>query len=191
MISPVKVGSRSSIGIARWACVAGLDDAAFGVVGCRFRAPANGEPVNLLAIDSERHGLGRLTERDRQDARRERIERAGVTDLLGKKQPLEDADGTRGRHLERLVEHQPAVRPGCLFYVGPWSCSVFLHVATNLLAVQKLVDAVHFLEGLVLAEANLGGHAQVDRLSDLAANELAVAIEGLQAQGGCPCRRAA
>ena len=58
------------------------DDRALGVVGVGLGAEADGEAVGLLPVDGERHRLGRLAERDRQDAGRQGIERAGVAGLL-------------------------------------------------------------------------------------------------------------
>ena len=45
-----------------------------------------GEAIGLGPVLDDRHGLGRLAERDRQDAGGERIERAGVSRLLGVEQ---------------------------------------------------------------------------------------------------------
>ena len=65
--------------------------------------------IGLAAVDHERHGLGRLAERDRQAAGGERIERAGVAGALRREQPLDDRDRVRRGHADRLVEHDPAV----------------------------------------------------------------------------------
>ena len=61
-------------------------DAPFGVVGVALLAPAHREAVALAAVHDERDGLGRLAERDRQEARGERIERAGMAGALGLEQ---------------------------------------------------------------------------------------------------------
>ena len=69
------------------------DDLPFGVVGRAFLAPAHAKPVGFGSVLNDRHGLGRLAESDRQHARRERIERAGVARFLGVEQELESPDG--------------------------------------------------------------------------------------------------
>ncbi len=89
--------------------VARCRDGAFLVVGGGLGAPADGEGVGFLAVDGERDGLGRFAERDRQDAGRERIERAGVTGLLGVEEALHAGERMRAGQAERLIEDQPAV----------------------------------------------------------------------------------
>ena len=69
------------------------DDLPFGVVGRAFLAPAHAKAVGFGPVLNDRHGLGRLAESDRQHARRERIERAGVARLLGVEQEFESPDG--------------------------------------------------------------------------------------------------
>ena len=86
-----------------------LDDAAFGVVGITLLAPANGKAIELAAVHHEGNGLGGFAKRDRQAAGGQRIERAGVAGAPGGEQPLDHADGVRGGHADRLVEHHPAM----------------------------------------------------------------------------------
>src|SRR5262249_13184253 len=66
-------------------------DAAFGVVGNRLLAPAHGEAVGLAPLHDERNGLGRLPERDRQQARGQRVERAGMPRAFGLEQAFHHA----------------------------------------------------------------------------------------------------
>src|SRR5690606_6699626 len=47
-------------------------------------------------------------ERDRQHARRQRIKRAGMACLLRIEDAADRRNGVRGRHVVRLVEHDPA-----------------------------------------------------------------------------------
>jgi hypothetical protein len=86
-----------------------FDNAALGIVGVALLAPSHRELIGLAAVHDERDRLGGFPERDRQAAGGERIERAGMPGALGRKQPLDHADGVRRGHADRLVEHQPAV----------------------------------------------------------------------------------
>ena len=62
--------------------VAGRGDDAGGIVGVARLAEAERELVGLPRVHDVGHRLGRLTHRDRQDARGQGIERAAVADLL-------------------------------------------------------------------------------------------------------------
>ena len=73
-----QAGSRRPSGARR----AVADHLALGVVGVALLAPAHREAVALAPVHHERDGLGRLAERERQEARGERIERAGVAGAL-------------------------------------------------------------------------------------------------------------
>jgi len=64
---------------------AGRGDATLSVVGVALLAPANREAIDLASFHHEGNCLGRLSERDRQEARGERIERPGVPGTLGRK----------------------------------------------------------------------------------------------------------
>ena len=122
-------------GLARRAHVAGGDDLALGVVGVGGRAPAHGEAVVLGAVDGVGHGLGRLAQRDRQDAGRQRVERAGVAGLARIEEPAHGADRLRRRHADRLVQHQPAVDRPCPSCGVP--CSILSEVLPDLVAGQQ------------------------------------------------------
>src|SRR5262249_48866346 len=87
----------------------GRDHVAISVVGIALLAPAHGEAIDLPAVHDERNSFGRLAERNRQAARSEWIERAGVTRALAFEQPLDRADGLRRRHADRLIKQHPAV----------------------------------------------------------------------------------
>ena len=81
-IVPVKAGRQAAIAAASGRAFGGRDDPALGVVGIALLAPAHREAVALAAVHHERNGLGRLAERERQAARGERIERAGMARAL-------------------------------------------------------------------------------------------------------------
>ena len=85
------------------------DDLALGVVGRGFLAPAHAEAVGFGPVLNDRHSLGRFPERDRQHARGQRIERAGVTRLPGVEQEFEPSDRLGRGDAGRLVEIDPAV----------------------------------------------------------------------------------
>ncbi len=85
-----------------------FDHFAFEIVGRALFAPGHGEFVDLPAVHDVRHGLCGVTERDRQHAGRERIERAGMAGLLGVEKPLDLGNGLGGAEIEWLVEDQPA-----------------------------------------------------------------------------------
>ena len=65
---------------------------AFCIVAVGADPPADAEPVAFLAVLHERDGFGRFTERDREDAGGQRIERAGMTGLFRIEQELEPAN---------------------------------------------------------------------------------------------------
>src|SRR5262245_920814 len=90
-------------------CSAGGINAPLGVVGVALLAPAHGELIDLASIHHERDGLGRFPERDREQTRSERVERAGMAGALGAVEPLRHAHRMGRGHADRLVEHQPAV----------------------------------------------------------------------------------
>jgi len=93
---------------------AGFGHRAVGVVAVALLAPAHGKAVGLAAVHDEGNGLGRLAERNRQAARGERVERAGMARALAGEQPLDRADGMGRGHADRLVEHDPAVHVALL-----------------------------------------------------------------------------
>ena len=95
--------------------VRGFRHRAFEIVGRALLAPGDGEAVDLRAVHDVGHGLRRLAERDRQHAGRQRIERAGMSGLLGLEQPLDLGDGLGRAHADRLVEDQPAGDRPALF----------------------------------------------------------------------------
>src|SRR5690606_33909597 len=90
---------------------------AFGIVSVRLDAPADREPVGLLALDGEGAGLRRFTQRDRKYAGRQWIKRTGVTSLLRVVEVLDRRDSLRRGHANRLVENKPAVN-GIAFLVA-------------------------------------------------------------------------
>src|SRR5436853_421544 len=78
--------------------IAGVDAPAFSIVGIALLAAGYRKAVTLAAVHHERNGFGGLAERDRQAARGERIERAGVARAAGLEQPLHDCDRVRRSH---------------------------------------------------------------------------------------------
>src|SRR5262249_32958402 len=92
-----------------WPGGAGLDHLALTVVGLALLAPTHHEAVALAAVHHERDGLGGFAKRNRQAARGERIERAGVPGALGWKQAFHRRRRLPRGHADRLVEHDPAM----------------------------------------------------------------------------------
>src|SRR5205085_12063338 len=95
--------------IRGWPGLVGSNDLAFGIVGIALLAPAHREAVALAPVHHERDCLGRLSERERQATRGERIERARVARTLGREQALDYCDRMGRGHADRFVEDHPAV----------------------------------------------------------------------------------
>ena len=108
-IVPVKRGSSASIAsrLGRASLVATTRPSASSV--SRSSPQRDGEAIGLAAVHHERHGLGRLAERDRQAAGGERIERAGMAGALAENRRLTTRDRVGRGHADRLVEHDPAM----------------------------------------------------------------------------------
>ena len=82
----------------RRAVAAGIDHLALAVEGIGLLAEADGEVIGLGRVEHAAGELGCLAERDRQHARRQRVERAAVADLgLGLAGLPEDALDRRNR----------------------------------------------------------------------------------------------
>ena len=93
---------------------AGRDHRAFQVEGVRLRAERDREIVDLVAVEHPSGELGRFADRDRQDAGRQRIERAAMADLAFASATvaqgaLDGADRLRRAEAMRFVENDPAV----------------------------------------------------------------------------------
>ena len=94
--------------------------------------------------------------------RRQRIERAGMTSLLGREQSLDLAHHAGRARPHGLVEHEPAMdrlafaprrhRLSLAVRVGV----VALEIATDLGTVEELIDMGGIVEGRVEAEAQVG-----------------------------------
>src|ERR1700737_4655626 len=80
-----------------------------GIAGVRFGAPAGRKAIDFFAILNERHGLCRLAKSDRQNPRGERVERAGMSRLLGVEYALQPRYRMGRGHPRRFVEHDPAM----------------------------------------------------------------------------------
>ena len=119
-----EVLQRGFHGLAGRARGARRDHGAFLVLAVGGGAPLNGEEVFLFGIHRPLAGLGGLAQRNRQDARGERVERAAMAGLLGIQQPFHDADGLGGGDVDRLVEHKPAMHRVALAFALPrhWKC---------------------------------------------------------------------
>ncbi|MNT28102.1 hypothetical protein D3C72_1637640 [compost metagenome] len=89
--------------------VGAAGDLALAVDAVGGNAPVDGEAIDLLGVHHEGHRLGRLTQRNGQDARSQRVQRPGVTRLLGVEQTANLGHRLGRAHLERLVEADPAV----------------------------------------------------------------------------------
>ena len=205
MISPVKLRQQGGDGGGVGTRVAGLDRMALGVVGVGLDAPLHGEAIGLFAVLDEGHGLGRLAEGDRQHARGERIQSAGVAGLLGVEQALQPGDGLGRGQADGLVEHDPAVDfdAGGARRVHGASSSfasrliVFRivlrglgEILRHLGGLQQGVDLGGVGEGLVHPEADFRRIFQIDLVGDLGAQIFLVAVE-MATIGPAPCRRAA
>ena len=198
-MTPTKLGSAASISAGVGRAVGGRDDLALGVVGVGLDAPAHHELVGLGAVLDDRHGLGRLAERDRQHAGSERIERAGVADLLGVEQALQPRHRLGRGDADRLVEIDPAVdlearraaellrarrgRRRLDFDVlvhrspSPSSLAVVAQIARDARRLQQRVDRVIGGEGAVEFEAQFGREFEVDAMGDHGAQHLGVGPE--------------
>ena len=93
---------------------AGRDHCAFQVQRVGLRAEGDREVVNLVAVEHPSGELGRFADRDRQDAGRQRIERAAMADLAFAsatvaQRALDRCDGLRRAKAMRFVENDPAV----------------------------------------------------------------------------------
>ena len=117
---------------------------------------------------------------------------------FGREQVLDDRDGMRRGHADRLVEHDPAVHVAFLAFlwsIGPGlairACGnrrrerpslvlLAAQVALDLRRSQKLLDPFRFLESLVDAKANLGRKFQVNALRDFAAHVALVALQRIE-----------
>ena len=82
----MKRGSRAAMASSSRAQLRGRDDLALGVVGVGLDAPGTVKLIDLPPVHHEGNGLGRLAERDRQEAGGQRVERAGMAGLLGVEQ---------------------------------------------------------------------------------------------------------
>ena len=82
---------------------------AVGVVGVARFAELQGEVIQLGAVHDIGHGLGRGAERHRQQAGRQRVQRAAMAGFLRIEQALDAVDHVRAGHPGRLVDDQPPV----------------------------------------------------------------------------------
>ncbi|MNY14299.1 hypothetical protein D3C86_1474690 [compost metagenome] len=85
------------------------DNLALAVDAVGGDAPVDGEAIDLLGVHHEGHGLGRLAQGNRQNARGQRVQRPGVTGLLGVEQAADLGHRLGRAHLIGLVEADPAV----------------------------------------------------------------------------------
>src|SRR5271165_641237 len=89
-------------------CRVFADDLALAVIGRARNAPADAKAIPLAAGHCVSRRLGRFAKGDRQHAGRQRVERAGVSDLCPGAAANHLDDPVRGE-AERLVDDEPAV----------------------------------------------------------------------------------
>src|SRR5271170_566155 len=88
------------------------DDLALGVVGIGLFAPFDRETIGLGPVLDDGNRLGRFAESDRQDARRQRVECAGMARLLGVEEIFDLRDRLGRGDADRFVQIDPAVDLG-------------------------------------------------------------------------------
>src|SRR5262245_39063688 len=163
------------------------------IVGGRLLAPGDTEPIGLGSVHDVRNGLGRLAERDWQEATRQRIEGAGMAGLVGCEQALDLAHQAGRARPHRLVEHEPAMdrlafapRPHCGSLRVRLGVAMF-EIASDLGTVEDLVDMGGIVERRVEAEAQVGHEFEIEpwgeKLADVAAVTLEGSEEGVLASG--------
>src|SRR3984893_18361517 len=82
---------------------------AVGIVSVGFNAPAHRKAIDFFAILNERHGFCCLAKSYRQNPRGERVERSGVSSLLGVEKTFQPGYRMGRGHAGRFVEHDPAM----------------------------------------------------------------------------------
>lgn len=87
-----------------------VDHVAFRVTGSRALAETHRRFIRLVGVEQVLRELRRLAEAQRQQARSQRIERAGVTGFLREKQALCANQRIVARQADRLVEQENAVQ---------------------------------------------------------------------------------
>ena len=180
MISPVKSAAAPRSPRADGRALGRAHDLPFRVVGVGLGAEAHGEAVGLLAVDGERHGLRRLAERDRQDAGRQRIERAGVAGLLRVEQPLHRRRPPASTSCRAACRARPSRGPGCPSCAVSW----LLRISSPRPGGPSRSPAAGRCGSPPRrsrrAEADVGRELEVHRLRDLAADVAAVAVQRLE-----------
>ena len=92
--------------------VAAGDDLSFGVLRGRGGAESERSLVGLVARHGRAGELGAAPDEEDQEARRLRVERAAVADLLQPEHAAHRDDDVARRHAGGLVDEQDAVRVG-------------------------------------------------------------------------------
>ena len=108
-MSPRNVPDAASNLLVRGSDGRGGAEFAIGIVGVARLTEAKREAVEFRAVHDIGHGLRGGTERDRQDARGERIERAAVTGLLRVECAADAVDHVGAGQPRWFVNDQPAV----------------------------------------------------------------------------------
>ncbi len=114
-----EMGQQRAQGFGARTSFAGADDPSFGIVGIALLAPAHSEAVGLAPVHDERDGLGRLPQRDRQQAGGERVESSGMPGAARLEHAFHHTHGMSRRHAHGLVEHEPAMHVALLALALP------------------------------------------------------------------------
>ncbi len=124
-----------------------------------LRAEGHGKRIHLVAIKHPPGELGRLTQRDRQHSRRQRIERPAMPDLdpaLADVEPglpqraLDRRHALRRAQPERLVEDQPAMHAAH----KPPSCAIPRKNPNTALAIGPIKRRTMSSCGLIIGSTN-------------------------------------
>ena len=113
------IGQQSADRLFRGPLVGALRNRPLEVVRQALFAPCDGELIHLGPVHYVGHGLGRLAQRDRQHPRGQRVQRTGMTGLLGLVEPFYLGDRLGRAHAHRLVEDHPAGNRPALLLAAP------------------------------------------------------------------------
>ena len=152
---------------------------AFGVAGRRRDAEAHRRDVVLARVEQHLRELGRLAEAERQQSRRQRIERPRVAGLLGGVEPLRALQRRVRRKAGGLVEQQHAVDPPARGPGGggaPEPSGIRLLVGRDGF-VDQLRQAHAGLDRVVVGEVQLRHRVELHPVRELGAQEAGGALQ--------------
>ena len=104
-----KLGKRIADFSLRWPAFARFNDITFAIIRARRNAPAQQKLIALFGINNIRKRFRRLTERDRQHTCGQGVQRASMSCLLSIEDSADRTDSRRRRHIDGLIENNPAV----------------------------------------------------------------------------------